>query len=69
MAKKQQEKCSFCGAKADEVEKLIASPEAMICDECIFSCMETLVYGEKLETIELEVEEDDETEVDPNSGC
>ena len=69
MAKKKlEEKCSFCGAKADEVEKLIASPEAMICDECVFGCLETLVYGERIETIELDMS-DDESEIQTDVGC
>jgi len=72
MAKKVKEpQCSFCKAKADEVEKLIDSGNnAMICDECVFACLETLVYGDRVETIVLDVEEDaDEPEIQTNEGC
>jgi hypothetical protein len=30
--------CSFCGKKADEVQKLIAGPAVHICDECVKLC-------------------------------
>jgi hypothetical protein len=30
--------CSFCGKSQQEVRKLIAGPEAAICDECIDLC-------------------------------
>ncbi len=32
-------KCSFCGKRQDEVQKLIAGPNVYICDECINVCV------------------------------
>jgi len=34
--------CSFCGKHQDEVKKLIAGDEALVCDECITLCVEIL---------------------------
>ena len=39
-------KCSFCGKTNDEVEHMVASPTAVICDSCIMECLNILVYGE-----------------------
>lgn len=66
----KKDKCSFCGATSEDVEKLIAGPEAMICDECIMSCLEILVYGEP-ESIVIELDDDPESDEDAqsNSGC
>ena len=33
-------KCSFCGKKQEEVERIIAGPGVYICDECIGVCSE-----------------------------
>lgn len=61
-------KCSFCGAEKDEVEKLIQGPDKIaICDDCIMSCLQILVYGED-DTIEIELEGDDEDELS-STGC
>jgi len=30
--------CSFCGTRADEVERLIAGPGIYICDRCVTLC-------------------------------
>ncbi len=30
--------CSFCGKEKDEVERLIAGPSVLICNECIDEC-------------------------------
>lgn len=30
--------CSFCGKGQDEILKIIASPNAFICNECIYLC-------------------------------
>ena len=30
--------CSFCGKEKSEVERLIAGPSVLICDECIAEC-------------------------------
>lgn len=35
-------RCSFCGKTQDEVERLIAGPGVMICDECVEMCMDIL---------------------------
>jgi ATP-dependent protease Clp ATPase subunit len=35
-------RCSFCGKKQDEAQKLIAGPSVYICDECIDRCVEIL---------------------------
>lgn len=34
--------CSFCGKSQHEVKKLIAGPEAHVCDECIVLCSEIM---------------------------
>lgn len=34
--------CSFCNKRQEDVVKLIASPKAYICDECIGLCNEIL---------------------------
>ncbi len=34
--------CSFCGRKEADVEKLVAGPQAYICDHCIRVCMSIL---------------------------
>ncbi|MBP5305189.1 MAG: ATP-dependent Clp protease ATP-binding subunit ClpX [Lachnospiraceae bacterium] len=40
MAKNEQKlHCSFCGKMQDQVRKLIAGPNAYICDECVEVCM------------------------------
>lgn len=34
--------CSFCGKRQEDISKLIASPKAYICDECVALCNEIL---------------------------
>ncbi|WP_311370636.1 ATP-dependent Clp protease ATP-binding subunit ClpX [Anaerococcus hydrogenalis] len=34
----EENRCSFCGKSADEVDRLIAGPDAFICNECIELC-------------------------------
>lgn len=34
--------CSFCGKRANEVERLIAGPKVFICDGCVDACIEIL---------------------------
>ena len=34
--------CTFCGKRAREVRKVIAGPDALICDECVDLCVEVL---------------------------
>ena len=40
--KKQPRCCSFCNKTQDQVRKLIAGPNAFICDECVDICMEII---------------------------
>ena len=40
-------RCSFCGKRQDQVERLIVGPNAYICDECIDVCAE--IMEEELE--------------------
>ena len=40
--REQPLRCSFCGKGHDDVRKLIASPTASICDECIKLCAELI---------------------------
>lgn len=36
MTSKQGDTCSFCGKSRESVKKLIAGPNASICDGCVF---------------------------------
>ena len=36
--------CSFCGKPRDEVRKLVAFPDAAICDECVKMATESMEY-------------------------
>ena len=44
-------KCSFCGKRQDQVQKLVAGPGVYICNECIMLCYEIISedLGEKRE--------------------
>ena len=42
MAGKFDVRCSFCGKREDEVERMIAGPSACICNECVSLCMSIL---------------------------
>ena len=42
-------RCSFCGKRQDQVERLIVGPNAYICDECIRLCVSILSEGEDSE--------------------
>ncbi len=44
-----ESRCSFCGKKQDDVDKLIAGPDVFICDECIELCNE--IVQEKKEIV------------------
>jgi hypothetical protein len=35
-------RCSFCGRRADQVERLVAGASAHICDACIAECLAVL---------------------------
>ena len=34
--------CSFCGKSEEEVERLIAAPNVLICDKCVNLCWQIL---------------------------
>ena len=38
----EAESCAFCGKAGDAVKHLIAGAHAMICDECVGSCIAVL---------------------------
>ena len=44
MAKREDQsiRCSFCGKRETQVERLIAGPDAYICSECVQACSELL---------------------------
>lgn len=42
-------RCAFCYKSANEVKKLVASPTAYICDECIEICKEIVAPREAQE--------------------
>ncbi|MBO4318191.1 MAG: ATP-dependent Clp protease ATP-binding subunit ClpX, partial [Mailhella sp.] len=35
-------RCSFCGKTQDQVRRLIAGPNAFICNECIMLCRDII---------------------------
>ena len=39
---KQKVRCSFCGKTQDQVRRLVAGPNAYICNECILLCQEII---------------------------
>ncbi|MBU5434820.1 ATP-dependent Clp protease ATP-binding subunit ClpX [Pseudoflavonifractor sp. MSJ-37] len=48
MAKNDEQKsvrCSFCGKRQEQVERIIAGPGAYICNECVHLCMSILDDG------------------------
>ena len=44
MAKKEDQsiRCSFCGKRETQVERLIAGPGVYICSDCVQACTELL---------------------------
>ena len=42
---KKSIRCSFCGKHEDQVERIIAGPNAYICNECVQLCMSLLDEG------------------------
>ena len=38
----QQIRCSFCGKRETQVERLIAGPDVFICSNCVSACAELL---------------------------
>lgn len=55
-------RCSFCGKKQGEVLKLIAGPDAYICNECVALCMEIL-GDEELADMDGEAEDNTITDI------
>ncbi len=49
---RKQLRCSFCNKTQDQVRKLIAGPNAYICDECIQICAE--IIDEELEDMRID---------------
>ena len=45
MAKKEDQsiRCSFCGKRETQVERLIAGPGVCICSDCVQACSELLL--------------------------
>ena len=41
--KNERLRCSFCGRTQDEVKRLIAGPNAFICNECVDICMNLIM--------------------------
>lgn len=42
-------RCSFCGKKQEQVDRIIAGPSAYICNECVQLCLSILEEGEQQE--------------------
>jgi len=43
--------CSFCGKLSREVRKLVAGPNAFICDECIDLCAKIMSDAEAMDRL------------------
>ncbi len=50
---KAEIRCSFCGKRADQVEKIVTGPGVHICNECIKLCNEVLVEDIKQKPVHL----------------
>jgi len=50
---KTEIRCSFCGKKADQVEKIVTGPGVHICNECIKLCNEVLMEDVKQKPVHL----------------
>ena len=49
--------CNFCGKKREEVEKLIAGPDAYICNECITLSYDIVKDETQLDLLDFEFED------------
>ena len=49
---KKEVRCSFCGRTQDEVKRLIAGPNAYICNECVDICADLVREEEEDEAAE-----------------
>jgi ATP-dependent Clp protease ATP-binding subunit ClpX len=52
-ASKAEIRCSFCGKRADQVEKIVTGPGVHICNECIKLCNEVLMEDVKHRPVHL----------------
>ena len=52
----EENRCSFCGKSADEVDRLIAGPDAFICNECIELCSSIIQREELVEHSHMEID-------------
>ena len=49
--KNQKVICSFCGKKQNEVKRIIAGPDAYICNECVDICVDIVKDDNKIEEV------------------
>ena len=52
----EENRCSFCGKSADEVDRLIAGPDAFICNECIELCASIIEREELVEHSHMDID-------------
>ncbi|MDU5372888.1 ATP-dependent Clp protease ATP-binding subunit ClpX [Anaerococcus vaginalis] len=52
----EENRCSFCGKSADEVDRLIAGPDAFICNECIELCSSIIQREELVEHSHMDID-------------
>lgn len=52
----EENRCSFCGKSADEVDRLIAGPDAFICNECIELCSSIIQREELVEHNHMDID-------------
>lgn len=52
----EENRCSFCGKSADEVDRLIAGPDAFICNECIELCSSIIQREELVEHSNIDID-------------
>lgn len=52
----EENRCSFCGKSADEVDRLIAGPDAFICNECIELCSSIIQREELVEHSHIDID-------------
>ena len=50
MAKNNEQpiRCSFCGKRENQVERLIAGPGVYICSDCVAACGQTPAGGDAI---------------------
>ena len=62
---KREVRCSFCGRTQEEVKRIIAGPNAYICNECIAICAEILDEEGTTEELAARFELDDSLPTPP----